>query len=263
MNQASHISTTVGGHFRSWRKRAGVTQDEVALEASRLGVRWTRATVAAIETGRRNVDLHEFLLLPLLATAFPLDQQEDLDASFFLGGYGRLLHAPSPAEREAHELTALALSVYDRANADLQAEAQGQAERHAAQVLGVSPYDVPRLARELWGQSLTDERDSRVVKVTAPDAPARSLQAHRGHVTRELLAEMQKKVEDTRKEWDQHSKRLWGCSWQEQLDALEASGLTPNQAWRKAARQLSGAIDEAESERTRAAEKPKKKGGKR
>ena len=63
------------------------------------------------------------------------------------------------------------------------------AERHAAQRLGVEPSDVKLTSRALWDQrNFDDERDRRVGNVD--ELEPRSRQARRGLVTREMLAEL-------------------------------------------------------------------------
>jgi len=66
----------------------------------------------------------------------------------------------------------------------------GEAEWKAARRLGVPVASVNDASERLWGRSLTDRRDLLVAELVGPDADARSLQAHRGHVTRMLLAEL-------------------------------------------------------------------------
>jgi hypothetical protein len=70
--------------------------------------------------------------------------------------------------------------------------AHGETERKAARTLHVDdPAEVAVAALRLWGRSLTQERDARVVDAAAPDASPRTLQALRGHVTRHLLEEIE------------------------------------------------------------------------
>jgi hypothetical protein len=70
--------------------------------------------------------------------------------------------------------------------------AHGETERKAARALHVDdPAEVAVAALKLWGRSLTQERDARVVDAAAPDASPRTLQALRGHVTRHLLEEIE------------------------------------------------------------------------
>jgi hypothetical protein len=70
--------------------------------------------------------------------------------------------------------------------------AHGETERKAARTLHIDdPAEVAVAALRLWGRSLTQERDARVVDAAAPDASPRTLQALRGHVTRHLLEEIE------------------------------------------------------------------------
>ena len=68
-------------------------------------------------------------------------------------------------------------------------EAAGEAEQKAARKLGVHPAAVALAAHRRWGQSLTAERDQRVLGRSPGESPRR-IQAIRGHVTRLLIAEL-------------------------------------------------------------------------
>ena len=74
-------------------------------------------------------------------------------------------------------------------------EAAREAERHAADRLGISPDELVGLSYALWGRTLSDERDARTAERVEPDASARSRTIVRGHVTRELLAELEQEPE--------------------------------------------------------------------
>lgn len=88
---------------------------------------------------------------------------------------------------------------------------QGGPEVHAARVLGTSPLAVAMAAEHAWKRSLTAERDARVDQRMGLDDYAagvdradrhglahpvaiRTVQAHRGHVTRELIEELRPTV---------------------------------------------------------------------
>jgi len=61
------LEEAIGGELKRRREAAhGVTQEAVAVQAQGYGLRWTRATVAAIELGRQQLSLGEFALLPLI-----------------------------------------------------------------------------------------------------------------------------------------------------------------------------------------------------
>ncbi|MFC3480198.1 hypothetical protein ACFOLD_06210 [Kocuria carniphila] len=64
----------------------------------------------------------------------------------------------------------------------------GAAEDKAAKSLDVPRLVVDLAAQSLWGQSLTERRDSLVSADSTPQA--------RGHVTRSLIAELGKYIKD-------------------------------------------------------------------
>lgn len=75
----------------------------------------------------------------------------------------------------------------------------GDAERIAARRLEVPFSVVLAAAMATWNHSLTEERDVRAAQRAGPDASARSAQAARGHVTRELYGELTPAIERYRK----------------------------------------------------------------
>jgi hypothetical protein len=66
----------------------------------------------------------------------------------------------------------------------------GEPERHAGHRLGVDPVVVAIVAHRLWGHGLAEERDQRVTAEVDPSASRRTIQARRGHVTRQLVNEL-------------------------------------------------------------------------
>jgi hypothetical protein len=70
------------------------------------------------------------------------------------------------------------------------ADKLGDAEQKAARRLRTFPLAVAAAARKRWGRSLTEERDRRVSEHAPADATPRTLQALRGHVSRDLLDEL-------------------------------------------------------------------------
>jgi hypothetical protein len=64
------------------------------------------------------------------------------------------------------------------------------AERHAARKLGTTPERLTIAAIRRWGRTLAEERDHRLNE-RAGDVSLRRLQALRGHITRELMAELE------------------------------------------------------------------------
>lgn len=202
----------MAGNLKRIREASGRRQDDVAAEARRLGLTWTRSTVAALETGRRELKIEELVALPVilgsalgkpvtaldlyacgdaisLTPAVALSTQELARA---LSGQRVSVRWLVDEERQRlidEELPELAdiLSGFDDATVERALVAgRGEAEAKAAGSLGVLPGLVGAVAVHLWGRSLSDERDARA----GSDGDARSLQARRGHATRALLAEL-------------------------------------------------------------------------
>ena len=167
MEQAKGIATAIGALFRANREAAGLRQDEVARAAREGGLRWTRATVAAIETGKRDISLDEFFAIrgkPLQAGEF--DGERGL---FWYATQDKPIRRGKPAEHL-------------------------DAEMKTAHKLGVESSVIVAASYRLWGKTLTEERD-RIVDGKR-NIGARSLQAHRGHVTRDLVAQIEQLLRD-------------------------------------------------------------------
>jgi len=78
----------------------------------------------------------------------------------------------------------------------------GHSEEWAAAELGVSIADLLDLAIDMWGRSLTAEREMRALELAGRQAggreiPSRTLQAVRGHISRHLLEELRATLERT------------------------------------------------------------------
>jgi transcriptional regulator with XRE-family HTH domain len=186
------------------REREGLTQDDLAREARRCGLaKWKRTTIAAIENGRRPLALGEYILLCL-----PLN----LNLSDWLAGVPdrEWIRLADDATIEAVALRGMLESDEEaRARSDLwniprtrpgntdmdelrAFMAAGEAEEHLARSLNppMAPEELIRRSFALWGKTLTDERDERVHAQGGSKRPIRSIQALRGHVTRQLVTEL-------------------------------------------------------------------------
>jgi len=62
---APALATLLGQRLRALREGGGKRQEDLAAAARGPGLSWSRATVAAIETGRRRLSVDELLLLPV------------------------------------------------------------------------------------------------------------------------------------------------------------------------------------------------------
>jgi ribosomal protein L31E len=71
----------------------------------------------------------------------------------------------------------------------------GYSSVEAAERIEVSVRVIDQAAEKLWGRSLNDEHVARVKgRVPAKGASPRSVDAVRGHVTRQLLAELREEL---------------------------------------------------------------------
>lgn len=101
--------------------------------------------------------------------------------------HGRLEEAKKRRQRHDRITGGTSSSMFAQATE----AARGEAEMKAARRLDVDPVELALAALKLWGRSLTEERDARVAEATEPGATPRTLQALRGHLTRQLLKELE------------------------------------------------------------------------
>lgn len=176
----------VGKGLAKLRAARGLRQEDVAMSARDLGLGWDRATVAAIETGRRDITLTEGFLLPhvlqeVIGHQVAVWELVDEDAKVAIGPetwmIGKHVRYALGADNPKEEWLAIQPVIWPT-----------DAERKAAIRLGMTPEAVMRRGRGRWGQSLDDERDQRLGDTS--QVPARTVQARRGHLTRQLIAEL-------------------------------------------------------------------------
>jgi hypothetical protein len=205
------LATLVGRQVRQIRVASDRSQDELASAARRAGLDWTRAAVAALETGRRGLSAEELLLLPLALTF--LDEKEHTLAELipdsqrivrptgapagtkFLRHLARGGDARAAGARERQIAQGVGIKASGERPEVLAYMAAREAEQHAARVLGVSPEDVARAAWRRWRRGLTEERERRVELRSQSDASPGSLRVIRGHVGRDLLDELRGSLE--------------------------------------------------------------------
>jgi transcriptional regulator with XRE-family HTH domain len=60
------IADAIGDNVRAYRLLSELEQDDIAGHMQRLGWPWRRATVSAVERGRRNITVPELLTLGLI-----------------------------------------------------------------------------------------------------------------------------------------------------------------------------------------------------
>ena len=203
------------------RPRLGLRQEDAAARARAQGLStWIRGTVAQAEVGARRFALEEVLLLALAyetgLAELIAGNEDDLveltpDARLSVGALRALLSGTPVSELPAEALDAPAghgtpvrrsgrfpdvladakrFGIGDRSMLEHALGEVGDAERHAARKLGATPERVNLAAMRLWGRTLSEERDHRLSE-RASGVPARRLQALRGHITRDLLTELE------------------------------------------------------------------------
>ncbi len=223
--EALTLRQWVGLAVRRLREQHGKRQDDVARSARQLGLTWTASKIAVLERGDKALPAEELLLLPLvlawaqcgqpsLADLLPdgsgavrLGDRTAMPAAMLAqvvrGEDVDICEVDSPEWEEGGDLERMmsmlraAKAVAGRTPRELvDAErAAGDAERIAARRLGVPFAAVVAAALATWGHGLTEERDSRAANHPGADATARSVQAARGHVTRELYRELEPAIE--------------------------------------------------------------------
>ncbi len=192
------VGQVVGENLRRLRDRWRWTQHEMAVTIQRHGLNWSRSRLAGVEAGGRDtVDIGTLLLLAEsigvpVAEFFAGDGNVRLSSQAVAPrAYVReqLSGTPSP-ERSADLLVTIKP---DDPNLGVQSFASTEADEALARRVGVPVYVVATKAFELWGRTLTDERDRRVRELLG-DVESSERQAHRGHITRELAREIEQRL---------------------------------------------------------------------
>lgn len=198
------LPQVVGFRLARLRDQFGLSQDDIATAAQRLGLAWRRSSVAMLEQGRRGLSAEELLLLPYVLDEAIRRGNPDAEVALEVS-LGELLE---PGRREVLALT----DAFGLTGKQVEAWLGGatpdvvpwkrqpditEAERHAAAFLEVPVDAVQDAARRLWGRTLTEERDRRVAESADPDMSTRSRQARRALVTRALHRELASIVKES------------------------------------------------------------------
>jgi hypothetical protein len=212
------MERAIGRELRRLRVAAGVGQSALAAAARQYGAPWTRAMIAAIELGRKQLSLGEVVLLTLVLREAGVTGGRRLTISDLITVTEEPVAVGPGYELPLRIARALLLEPETRepakpitVGADRRAlEAAGDAEQKAAISLRVSPETIVQAAHDRWGRSLTVQRDAiakRREAVLLRHAPEearsadwpRRVQAIRGAATRELLEELRPLLSTTRK----------------------------------------------------------------
>jgi transcriptional regulator with XRE-family HTH domain len=222
---STELQTLLRERIREQRERIGLTKDGLADRARAAGLPWSHHTVWAIESGRRNVTLGEVLLLQVfLNTTLDRLLRTDLKVVDIDGVpiKGKALVALVRPTRRPVALFVNNAPTQKIVGKKLQRDldriasryaldfgalrkvrvwAAASAETKAAHTLRLSPIEVSAAAHSLWGKGLTQERDSRLEKLSRNDRLDKHLDsnARSGHVTRGLIAELRTHLRGRRK----------------------------------------------------------------
>jgi transcriptional regulator with XRE-family HTH domain len=199
------LEQVIGASLRAFRETSRLHQDLIAAAVRVFGLAWTRPTIAAIEAGRRHLRPGETAVLALALAEISdaqvrtvADLLPDSDEPVLLGP-GLVVPLRQAKELLGGHATSLPTpAAIERIPVSPALEAQDDAVQKAATALRVRPEAIVDASHRLWGKSLTEEREARLKHRLGPEtATARTLQAWRGHVTRELLEELRPLVRKT------------------------------------------------------------------
>jgi transcriptional regulator with XRE-family HTH domain len=198
MTEARSFRELVAERVQRRRRELGWTQDQLAREVWRRGrPSVTRAVIAGIERATADLTIPEMATL-LKALETNLDELLESGGEVFIDqGVSievdellRQLDGRGTPWHPKNDSTARIVFGRNGVVAGYVQRPIGPEEVKAGLHLGVTPEEVARAAGSLWGCSLAEEREARLVARAPQGASARSLQAMRGHITRALLAEL-------------------------------------------------------------------------
>lgn len=219
-SKQSALSRLIGLNAKGFRLSAGVTLDEFALSARRVGLPWTESRVADFESGRASPSVptliavclalseagcHDVTVAALLSTTESVDINDSLTVSgtelagWFSGkSIERFPEASLQIRRDLtipvkKEGTVRAVRVKREATMrELSTAAailavSGSAEERVRKRLGLSKRGLAELCAVTWGRSFAAERDAR-----AGEGANAQL---RGSIARQLRAELQEAID--------------------------------------------------------------------
>jgi transcriptional regulator with XRE-family HTH domain len=203
--KAGEVDALIGHNVRRLREELGATQDDLAQALRESGWQASGLTVTVLERGDRAL-LHDEVLL--LADVLDVAVEDLHVGDEFVSVRAlypentkflrkRLTRAPRGTKpRTWEKVQGQRQHVQIDTGGYIRNVAAREAEGYAAKRLGIPPEEVVRRSLALWDRTLTEERDARTAERIAPDASPRSRTIVRGHVGRELLAELEHEQED-------------------------------------------------------------------
>lgn len=185
------FGVVVGDNVRRLRQESGLSQSEFAGLLSAFGPAWARGKVIALEAGKRDtVTIDELCQLSGCLRA-PLTEFFAGDGEMQLGGPTVVDQADLRWSLEHVDHVRLNLNAPEAVVAFQALVDEDWAAFEAAQQLDLSLGQVRALARRLFGQSTTKERDARVGDV---DDPGDAAYRRRG-VSQQLIREFQQAID--------------------------------------------------------------------
>lgn len=203
MNKPQTIDELIGRQIKKCREDAGRSQEMLSLIAKRWGLNWSRSQVAQIESGRRSLAVGEWFVLPMVLSE-ALDRQltyldlipenhdavamtPKLKANFsilpqLITYQGDFASIPAKTDHQGY---------FERPTIDVKPY-QEDVVWNAARRFKVSTEAINKAAEKCWRLPLSEERDRRLT--AASGESSRTLQARRGHTTRELFTELEREL---------------------------------------------------------------------
>ena len=184
----TRLEHVIARNVAELRTEHGWTQAELAREMHDWGFTWATNRVAQLETLRRPVSLLEVIGLAMVFD-LPVERLLDGDDKIALPD-GREFPLAWLRKAVIEGQPKTRFSIFSPQH-HLAVEAEYQELRRMATKLGLSaPEDLDALARKVFGQPFHSEREARLGDVAG--LSKRSAQTKRGHVSRALLAEVDK-----------------------------------------------------------------------
>lgn len=178
------LSGVIARNVKRRRQELNWNQGDLAEAMALMG--WTPTTVTWTETGRRQIRADEMLRLCLVLGVTP---------DYFAEGDGMYRNLEGQPPMPLRELRNVLTKPKEPVRLPKSGQVVRDEERKAAAKIGIGVTLLRRIASGIWeGRSLIEERERRLGD-TAGQA-ARSLQAKRGRITRELVDEVQRRYDD-------------------------------------------------------------------